>query len=181
MKQRQIVEGRALAVTMLTKAGLLFSPEEIRDMEVGDFGLNNWPTEGAQIVTLLSTPHVGLKVICLLPGQSLPEHWHTGEGDYPGKEETIRVLDGDLELGLPGDQSDLWTGAPAGKVGSYTCRRVLRLCPPSQLTLQPGTKHWMRGGIQGAIVLSISTMATCARDPFTDPAVKRFPPVDMDD
>lgn len=178
MKRSQIIRGHALAMDMLNKAKLSFSANEISQMEVGDFGLNNWPVEGAQIVTLLNTSNVGLKIICLLPGQSLPEHWHTGEGDYPGKEETLRVLAGQLEVGLPGEESSMWKDAPAGKPASYTCRRVTVMNAPDQVTLQPGTKHWMRGGADGAVVMSISTMATCARDPFTDPGVLRFPPVE---
>jgi len=160
---------------MLAQAGVNTSDKEWAEMEVGDFGLGNWPLEGAQIVTFVNTAKVGFKVICLLPGQTLPEHWHTGEGTYPGKEETLRVLAGTLELGLPGESNLPAERIPAGKPASYTCRHTILLKAPGQITLQPGTKHWLRGGGDGAVVYSLSTLATCARDPFTDPEVRRFP------
>ena len=63
----QVEQGREYTRKMLEKAGVLASEEEIESMEVGDFGLSNWPTEGAQIVTFVNTDRVGFKLICLMP------------------------------------------------------------------------------------------------------------------
>lgn len=176
MKYEQIAMGREKARQMIQQAQVNVSAQELDGMEITDFGLDYWPVEGAQIVTLLNTQNVGMKIICLFKGQSLPEHWHTGEGTYPGKEETLRVISGSLRLGLEGSPTLAESELPAGKPHCYTCRHVVLLAQTQQITLLPGSKHWMQGGEEGAVVYSISTMATCARDPFTDPNVRRFPP-----
>ncbi len=169
--RKQVEEGRAYAREMLEKAHVLVNDEEIFSMEVGDFGLSNWPREGAQIVTFVNTNRVGFKVICLKPDQSLPEHWHTAvEGDELGKEEILRVLYGTMRLYLPGD-----SGVKEGILHSnyYSCRSERIMKPGEQILLTPGVKHWMQGGAEGCVVYSISSAAHCQLDPFTDPHIVR--------
>lgn len=176
MLRSQIIEGKRRASPLFRRCGVPLAEAEIESMEVGDFGLNNWPDEGAQIVTLVGTDRVGLKLICLLPGQVLPEHWHTADGGELGKEETLRVLSGELLLYLPGgalgDER-----VPDGKAAYYRCRDERPMRAPDQITLIPDTPHWMRGGEGGCVLVSISSAATCARDPFSDPGVTRFPKI----
>lgn len=175
MRRSQIVEGRRSALSLFQRAGIRLSQAETDGMEVSDFGLDNWPEEGAQIVTIVGTERVGLKLICLLPGQTLPEHWHSADGGELGKEETLRVLTGELLLYLSGGDGPARGFIPGGKQGSYRCRGERMMREGDQTTLAPDTLHWMQGGQGGCVVMSISSAATCARDPFTDPDVIRFP------
>lgn len=170
----QVKQGRAYTREMLAKAHVPVSDAEIEAMEVGDFGLSNWPSEGAQIVTFVNTNRVGFKAICLMPNQALPEHWHTAvEGDELGKEEILRVLYGTLRLYLPGDEGIREGVLPDGKESCYSCRSEHILKAGEQILLPPGIKHWMQGGEEGVVVYSISSAAHCQLDPFTDPNVVR--------
>lgn len=177
IKRSEVETGREAAVDLLKKAHIMLSDAERMSLEVADFGLTNWPAEGSQIATIVNTDRIGLKLICLLPGQTLPEHWHTAIGDTPGKEETLRVAYGTLRLYLPGVEMILEGRIPEGKEPVYTCRNEVILRAPEQITLIPGTKHWMQGGAEGTVVYSISSAATCPLDPFTDPTIKRMPEI----
>jgi D-lyxose ketol-isomerase len=144
-------------------------------MEVADFGLDDYRAEGSQIATFVSTNRVGMKVICLLPNQTLPEHWHTAMEGYEGKEEALRVLYGVLRLYLPGGNGPIEGFIPKDKQCFYTCRNEICMKPVQQVTLAPGVKHWFQAGDEGAVLFSISSMATCTMDPFTDPNIVRMP------
>ena len=170
--KEQLDEGRLAAMELVKKSGFLVSGKELAEMEVTDFGLNNYPKEGAQIITFLNTKKVGYKAICLMEGQVLPEHRHTASLGEEGKEETFRVVYGILRLFVPG-MGEGQNPCPAGKEKHYTCRKELELGPADQITLEPDTPHWLMGGKGGCVVLSISSWARCAMDPFTDPNVVR--------
>ena len=174
IKRSQVEEGRAFTREMLAKAHVLVQEEELQAMEVGDFGLSNWREEGAQIVTFVNTNRVGFKVICLMPDQALPEHWHTAvEGDELGKEEILRVLYGTLRLYLPGGEGIKEGVLPGGKEDCYQCRDEHIMKPGEQILLTPGVKHWLQGGEEGVVLYSISSAAHCQLDPFTDTNVVR--------
>ncbi len=68
--------------------------EETDGIEVADFGLGNLEKEGVQALALVQTDRISVKVLALLPDQTVPEHWHPPVDDDPGKEETIRVITG---------------------------------------------------------------------------------------
>ena len=175
MKQRE--EAIARSKPLFARCGIAISDAEYADMEVADFGLSDRYHQGAQIITLINTARVGFKLICLLPGQTLPEHWHTVRPEDPftdAKEETLRVLLGTMYLYVPGEDTIARGRVPQGSAAHYTCRseRVLDAAH-RQETLPPGTKHWMQGGPEGTVVASVSTAATCAYDPFTDPNIVR--------
>ncbi len=170
----QVNRGREYTREMLEKAKVFASEKEIGSMEVGDFGLSNWPREGAQIVTFVNTDRVGFKLICLMPDETLPEHWHTAvEGDALGKQEILRVLYGTLRLGLPGEGELTESVIPAGKDAFYTCRAEKLMHAGEQILLEPGVKHWLQGGKEGVVLYSISSAAHCQLDPFTDPNIVR--------
>jgi len=140
---------------------------------VADFGLGNWPAEGAQILTLFATERIAGKAIVLLPSQSLPEHWHVPVGDDPGKQEVLRVAAGSCCCVRPGGNALRFATIPGGKQDVYTCRNETVMGPGDQLVLEPGTKHWLQAGRQGAVVYSFSTCARDALDEFADPEVVR--------
>jgi len=183
INKAQLKTGQATARDLIKKSGLLVTEAEFAEMEVADFGLNNYPTEGAQIITFLNTEKVGYKAICLAKRQSLPEHWHTASLGEEGKEESFRVVYGNLRLFVPDDHKIEWPNiktwtpkelpCPAGKQQFYTCNKELKLAQAEQVTLPPGVPHWFMADEGGCVVLSISSWARCALDPFTDPNVIR--------
>lgn len=161
------------AAIMLQQAGIVISEAELWSIEVADFGLSELRIEGAQTVTLVSTDRVTLRVIVLFPGQTLPEHRHTGFGSYEGKQETIRVIYGELFIYLPGAESIMRGTIPSGKEAYYTVRSEKILSPNDSTTIPVDTKHWFQAGKSGAVLYSVSTMASDAHDPFTNPDIVR--------
>lgn len=172
-KEQQCI-GRAQAARLMRTAGVVFTDQEIDRIEVADFGLSNLATEGAQIFSMLDTPRLAVRVITLLPYQTEPEHWHESVGELAGKEETFRVIMGRLVLVTDGADSLSEGKIPHGSEAYYTCRHELVLSPGDTVTLEPGVKHWFQADGLPAVFYSISTTAFDARDPFTDPRVRRI-------
>jgi len=170
-KEYTAVQKRAAA--MIRAANIVVTDEEAGRVEVADFGLSRLDREGAQILTLVATDRIAAKIIVLLPGQTLPEHWHPRVGDDPGKEETIRVVAGVLRCYLPGVDTLQAGFVPQGREDAYTVRHELLLGPGRQITLTPGTKHWFQAGDEGAVLYSFSTVARDVLDGFTDPNIER--------
>jgi D-lyxose ketol-isomerase len=159
---------------MLDKLGLAVLPGELERMEVADFGLGELEQSGGQIVTLVDSEQVAVKLLIMFPGQTLPEHAHVPKGSYAGKEETIRCEWGKLHLFLPGEpETNPRAYPPASRKQWYLARREIALGPGEQVTVPPGTPHWFQGGAEGAVVWSFSTKATDNDDVFTDPDVRR--------
>ena len=162
------------AATMIRDSNICITKEELQKVEVADFGLGRLDIEGAQILTLVATDRIAVKIIALFPRQTLPEHWHPRVGDDPGKEETVRIVSGVVRFYIPGNDSMKEGFIPTGKEGVYTMRHELILKPGEQITLRPGTKHWFQAGETGAVMYSFSTVARDVLDGFTDPEIKRI-------
>jgi D-lyxose ketol-isomerase len=162
------------ALALYEQAGMVLTEEEKQAVEVVDFGLSRLEIEGAQILTMVQTERISVKLLALMPFQTEPEHWHPPYRDDPGKEETIRHVWGDLYFYLPGEGKILHGAVPEGKDEVYTCRREFVLQPGEQLTSPPGEKHWFQAGPRGAVLFSFSTIARDAQDKFTDPQVNRI-------
>ncbi|MDR3532704.1 MAG: hypothetical protein P4L90_19390 [Rhodopila sp.] len=173
LTRKQHTAARDRAAAMMRRAGVRLTEREVEQMDVADFGLDRLGVEGAQIVSFFNTERVSAKVIALFPEQTLPEHWHTAVGEDPGKEETIRVIDGTAYVYVPGEETVAYGHVPAGKGDCYTVRHEVVMRPGDQLTLQPGVKHWFQAGGAGAVMYSFSSAARCALDPFSDPAIVR--------
>jgi len=163
----------ARAEELIKKAGVLLTADELKKMDTADFGLGNPEIEGAQIVPLIDTEKIAMRVIVLLPLQTEPEHWHAGSGDIPGKEETIRVLYGTFYLCAEGEDNRQYARIPEGKDEYYTARYEYVMSPGDTITIPCGTRHWFHAGEHGAVLYSVSTAARDAADPFTDPNVVR--------
>ncbi len=166
-------EAREQAAKMIVESGIKLTQKEIDIMDVADFGMSNLKKEGAQIVTFFNTSRVSAKVIALFPFQTEPEHWHTAVGEDPGKEETIRVVDGTVYFYIPGENTMRCGFVPEGKDGSYTVRNEIIMKPGDQITLQPGIKHWFQAGKKGAVMYSFSSCARDTMDLFTDKSIVR--------
>lgn len=174
IRRSQAQDLQRRAVELLDKAAIRLTAEERSRIEVADFGLGDPEREGAQIFTFVQTDRYAAKVIVLLPGQTLPEHWHPRVGDDPGKQETVRVAWGTLYLGIEGEAALSAARIPPGKEAVYTLRHEEILGPAGSRTFRPGEKHWFQAGPEGAVVYSFSSVVRDALDGFTDPAVRRI-------
>jgi D-lyxose ketol-isomerase len=161
------------AATAILKSGIHITDEEAEKIEVADFGLSRPDIEGAQILTLVATERIAVKVIVLFPSQTVPEHWHPRVGEDPGKEETVRVVSGTMRFYIPGADNMREGIVLTGKEDAYTVRHELILKPGAQITLPPGTKHWFQAAEDGAVVYSFSSVARDVLDGFTDPNIER--------
>lgn len=172
--KREQETARRRAAELFRKAGVVVTSEEEARIEVVDFGLRNLESEGAQILTMVQTERISVKVLALMPNQTEPEHWHPPVGDDPGKEETVRHLWGDLRFYVEGGSGVHEGFIPKGKETYYTCRRELIMKVGDQLTCLPGEKHWFQAGPQGCVLFSFSSIARDALDGFSDPHIERI-------
>lgn len=169
--QERALKARARAI--FQEMAFPLDPGELERIAVADFGLSQPEREGAQILTLFATERISAKLIVLLPGQILPEHWHPPVGADPGKEEILRGYWGEV-LYFDEGATNLDDGEfPAGKARCYVCRSRMDLRPGDQVIIPPGRKHWMKGSPQGGCVISFSTCVRDILDQFTDPDIVR--------
>ena len=162
------------AAKMIRQAGMTITDAEADSIEVVDFGLSNLEKEGVQVLTLIQTERISVKVLVMLPNQTEPEHWHPPVDDDPGKEETIRVIAGTVYFYVAGEDSLQEGFIVEGKDDCYTMRKEIIMMPGDQLTLAPGEKHWFQARDDGAVMYSFSTIARDALDRFTDPDIVRI-------
>jgi D-lyxose ketol-isomerase len=160
--------GRA-AAAMIRDAGIRITPEEERRIVVNDFDLGHLEKEGAQLLEWLNTKRVGVRLIVLLPSQTLPEHYHRAVSGEPGKEETIRMVSGTLYVYLPGEESISSGFIPEGQEAFYTVRHEVVMTSGDQLTLEPGTMHWFQADGEGAVMYSFTSQARDRLNIFTNP------------
>ena len=174
IRRSEAEHAREVASELLAQTGIAVRQSELQGMQVADFGLSRLAVAGVQIVTLVDTDHVAVKLLILTPHQTEPEHWHPEIGDYPGKEETVRCEWGELYLYGPGTRTAHPRGhPPADRLGTYTVWHEYVLHPSDQVTVQPGERHWFQAGPQGAVVWTFSTKAVDVADQFTDPEIVR--------
>ena len=173
LTRREYEQARQDAVEMIVRSGIQITDDEKHQLSVVDFGLSRLPIEGAQILTIVDTKRVALKIIALFPKQTEPEHWHPKVGEDPGKEETLRLIKGTLYFYGPGEDSLRCGFIPKEKEAHYTVRKEIIMKPGDQITLDPGTKHWFQAGEEGAVMYTISTTARDILDRFTDPSIVR--------
>lgn len=187
--KKQQMEARTEAKKLFEKAGIYITPEEAERIDVVDFGLSDLDSEGAQILTMVQTDRISVKLLALKPFQTEPEHWHPPVGDDPGKEETVRHVWGDLYFyvrpespAAPMATDGVNAGfVPKGKDAYYTCRKEIVMKPGQQLTAPPGDMHWFQAGASGCVLFSFSTIARDALDGFTDPNIDRVTKVADDE
>lgn len=171
--REEYLDARTRATEMMRAAGCVISEKEIEQMDVADFGLSNLKNEGAQILSLCDTDKIAVRVIAQFPGQTEPEHWHIGFDGYEGKQETLRVISGELYLYLPGEDTLSKGHVPEGKEIYYTSRHEIVMKPTDTITMPPGEKHWFQAGPDGAVFYTLSTLAVDSMDSFTDPHMVR--------
>ena len=164
------------ALSYLHKAGIVITSEEVKKLEVADFGLNELEKSGLEIITYINTDRCCAKELILFPHQTCPEHLHPPVEGEPGKEETFRCRWGTVHLYVPGDpEPSPVCKPPVGSEPYYRVKRQITLNPGEQYTILPGTPHWFQSGDDGAIVSEFSTKSRDEADIFTDPRIARLP------
>jgi D-lyxose ketol-isomerase len=159
---------------ILSKAGVVVHNDEIEQMEIVDFSLSELDLSGAQIITLVDTESIAVKLLVLFPNQTEPEHKHPPLGDYIGKEEIIRCEWGELYLYGLGEATPNPKGHPPDhRKNTYTVWHEHILHPGEQVVFPPNTLHWFQAGPEGVIIWSFSTKVVDVQDIFTDPEIKR--------
>jgi len=172
--RQQYKSARQQAAQMLQRAGVLVRPDEVERIDVVDLGLSELEQTGLQIVTLVSTGEIGVKLLVLFPDQIFSQHRHPPLGDYPGKEETFRCQWGELYLYTPGEPTpNPRARPPAHRRDTYTVWHETVMRPGDQVTSPPNTFHWFQAGPEGAVVWSFSSRPTDVQDVFSDPDVQR--------
>jgi D-lyxose ketol-isomerase len=160
----------------LAEAGIALTDEERRNVDVADFGLNEFEATGLGLVVYENNDRYCAKELVLLPGQTCPEHRHPAVAGDPGKRETFRCRKGVVYLYVPGPAAkNPKAKPPAGRERHYTVWREVVLRPGDQYTLEPNTLHWFQGGPEGAIVSEFSSTSRDETDIFTDPQIRRVP------
>jgi D-lyxose ketol-isomerase len=170
---QELLHARRQAADMIREAGIHITDKEADGIEVVDFGLSRLEKEGVQVLTLVQTDRISVKVLALFPNQTEPEHWHPPVGSDPGKEETVRVISGTMYFYLPGENTFKEGFLVKGKEHCYTMRHELVMRPGDQVTLAPGVKHWFQARNEGVVMYSFSTIARDVMDQFTDKAIVR--------
>src|SRR3712207_4251608 len=97
--RREWEEARDWAWDFVKQSGVVLTDADKERIEVADLGLGDLPATGLQILTLVSTEWLGVKLLILRPHQFFPQHRHPPSltENYPGKEETFRGQAGELD------------------------------------------------------------------------------------
>lgn len=175
MKREEYEVIRLRALAMYEKAGIVLTEQEKENLEVADFGLGDIERLGLQLITYINTDRVCAKEMVLFPGQTCPEHMHVDTDGQQGKEETFRCRYGTVYLYVDGEENASGVTLPPTPV---TVFREVILNAGEQYTIMPYTKHWFRGGKDGAVVSEFSTRSTDETDVFTDQNVVRAPEIE---
>jgi D-lyxose ketol-isomerase len=163
----------------LERAGIVITPEEAKNIEVADLGLNELDDTGLELVVYVNTERVCAKELVLFPRQTCPEHYHPPVAGEPGKEETFRCRWGQVYLYVPGEPTpNPKARPPKGREHTYTVWHEIILNPGEQYTLMPNTLHWFQAGDEGAVISEFSTRSRDESDIFTDPQIERAPAIE---
>lgn len=178
ISRKEYESTRQRAAELIRRSGIALGHGELDRLDVVDFGLGEIEQTGLQVLPVVETDAVSIRLIAMLPGQTCPEQRHPPLGDYPGKEETWRCAWGSLYVHTPGPATrNPKARPPEGRRHTYTVWHETVLWPGEQLTAPPDTPHWFQAGPEGAVVWLFCSRPTDAQDVFTDPDVRRMIPV----
>ena len=178
LRRSEVRQAQLKAAAMLDREGFELTTEELRSIEVAEFGLGELERTGLELVVYVNTDRYCAKELVLFPGQTCPEHRHPPVGDDPGKMETFRCRTGQVWLYVEGEPAaNPKATVPRGSEDYYTVFHEIELNPGQQYTIPPNTLHWFQAGEDGAIVSEFSSTSRDEFDYFTDPRIKRIPEI----
>jgi len=98
----------------------------------------------------------------LFPGQTRPELQH------PDRTVTIRCREGKVYVYTEGEQLvPIKAKIPKGRNNDFTVFCEKELNPGEQMAIPAGTKYWMQGAENGALLLELSGPYDAGQDVFT--------------
>ena len=165
------MDPRERIIELIRTSRIHYREEELEKLLLVDYGLGNLEKEGVGLTDIVYTPALRLKILAMLPNQTLPEHKHPPYGEWRGKEETIRVVYGTMRVYLPGEENMTEGFLPERKEEYYTVRNESILTPIDQLTIEPDTWHWFQAGPKGAVAYAFYPQAVERKNYFRDPGV----------
>jgi D-lyxose ketol-isomerase len=178
LTRKQFRAAQTRAHQFLTRAGIVLTRAERRNIEIADMGLGELETTGLELLVYINTERCCAKELVLFPRQTCPEHRHPPlpQFDEPGKEETFRCRWGTVYLYVEGEAARKPKARPPKqRAAHYTARHEIALKPGEQYTIPPNTLHWFQAGARGAVVSEFSTTSRDEYDIFTDPEIRRAP------
>ena len=159
---------------LFSKAGIYIRDDEMEQIEIADFNLNQFEQTGLGVLVYVNTERCCAKELAIWPRQSCPQHRHPTIDGRPGKEETFRCRWGTVYLYVPGEETtNRGAKPPAGREDTYNVWHEIVLQPGDQYTLSPDTWHWFQAGDEGAVASEFSTTSTDEADIFTDLEIQR--------
>ncbi len=144
MKRSELEKARRDTRAMLQGAGLVLAKDE--EIEITDFGKNDFGNVGLGLVVRVSEPEYGSKWLTLLPAQVCPNHYHKHI------KETFFVIKGDVRMRIGDGVVDMRAG--------------------DKLTMPPGTWHTFTSD-GGAIIEEVTTRQVEGDSYFEDPGIRR--------
>ena len=161
MKAKDVEKAKKEALSMYDKAHIVLTEKEKEDIEIADFGLDDFYKTGLSIVTYINTDNCCAKEMVLHPFQTCPEH---------------RVRYGKVYLYVEGETSKKVSVKIPDEY--YTVFHEIELNPGEQYTLYPNTWHWFQAGEKGAVISEFSTSSHDECDHFRNPNIERIPTVE---
>ena len=145
MKASEIEEAKSEAAAILAGAGIVLSESE--EIEITDFGKNDYRKIGLGLVVRLNEAEYASKWLTLLPGQTCPNHYHKHI------KETFFIIQGDVTMQLDD--------------------RVVEMKPSDKITLPSGTWHRFSSA-NGAVIEEITTHQVKDDSYFEDTTIERY-------
>ena len=145
MKRSDVEKAKTGALSMLRGAGIVLAKDE--EIEITDFGKNNYPKIGLGLVIRVSEPEYGSKWLTVLPGQVCPNHSHKLI------KETFFVIKGDVMMRMGDEVVDMRAG--------------------DKLTMPAGTWHTFTSD-GGAIIEEVTTRQVKDDSYFEDADIQRY-------
>ncbi len=175
MTAKDIAQVWAAAATLLRKARIAVTRDELEGLEITDLGLGDIKRIGLEVIVYENNDRYCAKELILLPRQICPEHRHPRiNGRNLGKKETFRCRYGEVYLYVAGERTPKPMARVPRKYKSFlTVWHEIVLRPGDQYTLPPNSLHWFQAGDKGAVVSEFSSTSTDANDLFSDPRIRR--------
>jgi D-lyxose ketol-isomerase len=178
IKRSEVRAAQARAAALLQQVGIALTDEELENIEIAEFGLDELERTGLELIIYENNDRYCAKELVLFPGQTCPEHRHPPVGNDPGKMETFRCRWGKVWLYVEGEPTSGYQGTvPEGSEAYYSVFHEIELNPGDQYTIPPNTLHWFQAAGDGAIVSEFSSTSRDEFDIFTDTRIKRIPEI----
>lgn len=168
-----MIDNLNLVTELLDRSGIFLKLDEIANLEMTDFGLNDFERIGLTIHTYVNTNRCCAKELIMLPNQLCPEHKHPSIGGIEGKEETFRCRFGKISIFIDGERTTNPSVDFPKEEKNFTVFNEIVLNPGDQLTLAPNSKHWFKAHNDGAVISEFSTNSNDDTDVFTDTSINR--------